>query len=109
MDAKDLPADADVLGEPFEVLAPGFVDHTGQWRRRGHAERSPDRRGYRDDLPRARPFGTTALLPTLITDLPDVTAAAIAAGIEAGKRNVPGFAGLHLEGPYLSIARKGRA
>ncbi len=52
-------------------------------------------------------FGTTALLPTLITDTPEVTAAAIAAGIEAARRKVPGFAGLHLEGPHLSIARKG--
>src|SRR5690606_17844723 len=53
------------------------------------------------------PFGTTALLPTLITDTPEVTAAAIAAGIEAARRKVPGFAVLHLEGPHLSIARKG--
>jgi N-acetylglucosamine-6-phosphate deacetylase len=39
-------------------------------------------------------FGTTALLPTLITDTPEITAAAIAAGIEAARRKVPGFAGL---------------
>lgn len=52
-------------------------------------------------------YGTTALLPTLITDTPEVTDAAIAAGIEAAKAGVPGFAGLHLEGPHLSIARKG--
>ena len=31
----------------------------------------------------------------------------IAAGIEAARKKVPGFAGLHLEGPHLSIARKG--
>jgi N-acetylglucosamine-6-phosphate deacetylase len=53
------------------------------------------------------PFGTTALLPTLITDTPEVTASAVAAGIGAARRKVPGFAGLHLEGPHLSIGRKG--
>jgi N-acetylglucosamine-6-phosphate deacetylase len=53
------------------------------------------------------PFGTTALLPTLITDTPEITAAAIAAGVEAARENIPGFLGLHLEGPHLSVARKG--
>ncbi|TWH00117.1 N-acetylglucosamine-6-phosphate deacetylase [Mesorhizobium sp. J18] len=53
------------------------------------------------------PFGTTALLPTLITDTPEVVEAAIAAGKEAQRRKMPGFLGLHLEGPHLSLAKKG--
>ncbi len=53
------------------------------------------------------PFGTTALLPTLITDTPEITGAAVEAGAEAARRRVPGFLGLHLEGPHLSVARKG--
>jgi N-acetylglucosamine-6-phosphate deacetylase len=52
-------------------------------------------------------FGTTALLPTLITDKPDVTKRAIDAGVEAQSKNVPGFLGLHLEGPHLSVEKKG--
>ncbi|CCM77734.1 N-acetylglucosamine-6-phosphate deacetylase [Rhizobium mesoamericanum] len=53
-----------------------------------------------------RPYGTTALLPTLITDTSDATAAAIEAAKEAVKTN-RGVAGLHLEGPHLAPARKG--
>ncbi|MBB3316344.1 N-acetylglucosamine-6-phosphate deacetylase [Rhizobium sp. BK181] len=53
-----------------------------------------------------RPYGTTALLPTLITDTADATAAAIEAAKEAVKTN-RGVAGLHLEGPHLAPARKG--
>lgn len=53
------------------------------------------------------PFGTTALLPTLITDNPEVTARAIDAAIEAESTDLPGFLGLHLEGPHLSVAKKG--
>lgn len=53
------------------------------------------------------PFGTTALLPTLITDSQEITAAAIEAGAQAARENVPSFLGLHLEGPHLSLARKG--
>jgi len=52
-------------------------------------------------------FGTTGLLPTLITDTPEITAAAIAAGKDAKAKAIPGFLGLHLEGPHLSVARKG--
>ncbi|MDQ0560693.1 N-acetylglucosamine-6-phosphate deacetylase [Rhizobium mesoamericanum] len=53
-----------------------------------------------------RPYGTTALLPTLITDTSDATAAAIEAAKKAVKTN-RGVAGLHLEGPHLAPARKG--
>jgi N-acetylglucosamine-6-phosphate deacetylase len=53
------------------------------------------------------PFGTTALLVTLITDTPEVSAATVAAGHEAARQRVPGFLGLHLEGPHLAVSRKG--
>ncbi|MEI4480256.1 MULTISPECIES: N-acetylglucosamine-6-phosphate deacetylase [unclassified Phyllobacterium] len=52
-------------------------------------------------------FGTTALLPTLITDTPETTAAAIAASKAAAQDKVAGFIGLHLEGPHLSVSHKG--
>lgn len=52
-------------------------------------------------------LGVTRFLPTLITDTPDITSATIAATIDAIRAGVPGIAGLHLEGPHLSVARKG--
>lgn len=52
-------------------------------------------------------LGATAILPTLITDRPDATRAVIAAGIAAARAQVPGFLGLHLEGPHLDPLRKG--
>ncbi|WP_136656562.1 N-acetylglucosamine-6-phosphate deacetylase [Nitratireductor sp. XY-223] len=52
-------------------------------------------------------FGTTALLPTLITDTPERTQQAIDAAAAALQRAVPGCLGLHLEGPHLSQARRG--
>ncbi len=52
-------------------------------------------------------LGTTTLLPTLISDTPETTRAVIAAGLEAARAGLPGFAGLHLEGPHLDPRRKG--
>lgn len=52
-------------------------------------------------------FGTTKLLPTLITDALETTEAALEAGRAARQARVPGYLGLHLEGPHLSLARKG--
>ena len=52
-------------------------------------------------------LGTGTILPTLITDTPAHTRAAIAAVEDAVARGVPGIGGLHLEGPHLSLARKG--
>ncbi len=52
-------------------------------------------------------LGCAGVLPTLITDTKEATARVIRAGIEAAQANVPGFLGLHLEGPHLDPRRKG--
>lgn len=54
-----------------------------------------------------RPFGTTAFLPTLISDDLDRVDAAMRAVEQAIAAGVPGVIGIHLEGPFLSEARKG--
>jgi len=54
-----------------------------------------------------RPFGTTAFLPTLISDTPDVIALALDAVDAAIEAGVPGVLGIHIEGPVISPARKG--
>lgn len=54
-----------------------------------------------------RQYGTTALLPTLISDDLAVVEKAIAAVEQAINEKVPGIVGIHLEGPFLNPARKG--
>lgn len=54
-----------------------------------------------------RRFGTTAFLPTLISDDLSVIRRAIDAVREAMARGVPGVIGVHIEGPFISAARKG--
>ncbi len=54
-----------------------------------------------------RKFGTTGFLPTLISADLDVVARAIAAVQRAIQTGVPGVLGIHIEGPFLNVARKG--
>jgi N-acetylglucosamine-6-phosphate deacetylase len=88
------------------VLSAGFIDAqvNGGGGRMLNDEPSPESMYIIADGHRR--YGTTALLPTLITDTADATAAAIEAAKDA-VRNNRGVAGLHLEGPHLAPARKG--
>jgi len=54
-----------------------------------------------------RRFGTTGFLPTLISDDLSVIDQAIDAVEQAMLEGVPGVLGLHIEGPFLNVARKG--
>ncbi len=54
-----------------------------------------------------RRFGTTAFLPTLISADLDTVARAIAAVRGAIAAGVPGVLGIHIEGPFLNVARRG--
>jgi N-acetylglucosamine-6-phosphate deacetylase len=98
-------------GTPVEehegMLVPGFVDLQVNGGGGVMLNDRQDVEAIRTICAAHARFGTTALLPTLITDRPEVTARAIEAGVGAARERVPGFAGLHLEGPHLSLTRKG--
>ncbi|MBO9126117.1 MULTISPECIES: N-acetylglucosamine-6-phosphate deacetylase [unclassified Rhizobium] len=102
---NDLP-DSETITLDGGILAPGFIDAqvNGGAGRMLNDEPSPASM-YRI-AEGHRPYGTTSLLPTLITDTGEATVAAIDAAKEAVKTN-RGVAGLHLEGPHLAPARKG--
>lgn len=52
-------------------------------------------------------YGSTGLLPTLISDDLEVMREAVAAVEQAMAEGVPGILGIHLEGPFLAPERKG--
>jgi len=52
-------------------------------------------------------YGTTAFLPTLISDDLDTVRVAIKAVSDAIAAGVPGIVGIHIEGPFLNIDRSG--
>ncbi len=89
------------------LLAPGFVDCQVNGGGGVLFNDQPDLAGIRAIAGAHRAFGTTGLLPTLIsTDLDTMTAAA-AAVAAARQKETPGVLGLHFEGPYLNPTRKG--
>lgn len=104
---RDVPAEARTVPMDGLSLVPGFVDLQVNGGGGVLLNEQRDVEGIRTICAAHARFGTTALLPTLITDTPEVTEEAIAAGLAARAAAVPGFLGLHLEGPHLSIARKG--
>ena len=52
-------------------------------------------------------LGSTSIMPTLISDSPELNKQAISAITNALDQQVNGLIGLHLEGPHLALARKG--
>jgi N-acetylglucosamine-6-phosphate deacetylase len=96
--SMDLPADA--------WLAPGFIDIqvNGGGDVLFNDEPTPD--AIRSIAAAHRKFGTTSLLPTLISDSPEKMAAACRA-VERLVGVEPSILGVHLEGPFLSPEKPG--
>ncbi|OED42808.1 N-acetylglucosamine-6-phosphate deacetylase [Chromatiales bacterium (ex Bugula neritina AB1)] len=107
VDEQDTPDSAQSIELSGGILVPGFVDLQVNGGGGILLNEEPTVEGIKRICSAHLPFGTTALLPTLITDTPQVTDAAINAGIAAHRAKVPGFIGLHLEGPHLDVTRKG--
>jgi len=107
VDQSDLPANCQVSELDGGLIAPGFIDLQVNGGGGVLLNQQPDIDAIRLICATHAKFGTTAMLPTLISDSPQVTARAIEAGIDAYQQSVPGFIGLHIEGPHLSIPRHG--
>ena len=87
-------------------LAPGFIDLQVNGGGDVLFNDAPTRETIGRIAAAHRKFGTTALLPTLISDSPEKMPAAIAA-VEALVGVDPSVLGIHLEGPFLSPERRG--
>ena len=90
-----------------DFLLPGFVDvqvNGGG----GLLFNDDPRSGTAIEMARAhRAFGTTSLLPTLISDDLDKVEQAISAIDGEVCKKTPGIAGVHIEGPFLNVEKRG--
>lgn len=88
------------------LLAPGYIDVQVNGGGGVLFNEDPTPEGIARIVAAHRKHGTVGLLPTLVTDTPQLMAAAIAATHEA-RHLTPAALGIHLEGPFLDPARKG--
>ena len=87
-------------------LAPGFIDAQVNGGGDILFNDEPTVDGIAAIAAAHRRFGTTSLLPTLITDTPDKMRAALDAASKAAATN-PSVAGIHIEGPFISPEKPG--
>ena len=100
----DLPVGAETRTLSGTVT-PGFVDLQVNGGGGVLFNQTPTLAGIKAIIAAHRGLGTVALMPTVITDAPEVLARAADAAIAA--KDTPGFAGLHIEGPHIAFARRG--
>jgi len=101
------PVGADVIDLGGEFLLPGFIDVQVNGGGGRLFNDDPSVETIAVIAAAHRRFGTTGLLPTLISDDFSVIERGIAAVDEAIAAGVPGVLGIHIEGPFLSNARRG--
>jgi N-acetylglucosamine-6-phosphate deacetylase len=102
-----LPVGLEVRELPSEVwLAPGFIDLQVNGGGDVLFNNAPTPEAIRAIAAAHRKFGTTALLPTFITDTAEKMTAAFAAA-ESLVESEPSILGIHLEGPFLSPEKAG--
>jgi N-acetylglucosamine-6-phosphate deacetylase len=102
-----VPAGAAEVRLAGGILAPGLIDLQVNGGGGRMVDGSADVALIADVCAAHARLGATGILPTLITDTAAATRAVIAAGVAAAQAGVPGFLGLHLEGPHLDPRRKG--
>ena len=105
--AEALPDDMLVEELDGGVLLPGFVDTQVNGGGGVLFNDKPTVSGISSIVEAHRNFGTTAMLPTLISDDLEVIANAIAAVDDAIEAGVPGIVGIHIEGPFLNPGKHG--
>lgn len=104
---RDVPATISTRVLPDGVwLAPGFIDIQVNGGGDVLFNDTPTLEGIRAIAAAHRRFGTTSLLPTLISDTAGKMKDALAA-MQAAVTDDSGVLGIHLEGPFLSPEKPG--
>jgi len=102
-----LPADIAPVHLAGGVLAPGFIDLQVNGGGGVFFTNSPSVSAIQTILDGHRPTGTTSLLPTLVSDTRDVHQAGVRAVADAVAAGMKGILGVHVEGPFFNMARRG--
>jgi N-acetylglucosamine-6-phosphate deacetylase len=105
--AAEVPVGAARYDLGGAMLLPGFIDTQVNGGGGVLFNDSPTVEGIAAIGAAHRRFGTTGFLPTLISDDIDVIRRAVAAVDAAIAAGIPGVLGIHIEGPFLNVERRG--
>ena len=89
------------------ILAPGFIDIQVNGGGGAFFNENPSVEVLKTISAAHLQFGTTSFLPTFISDSFENTKIALNAVKTALNQAMPGILGIHLEGPYLNLEKKG--
>ncbi|TYC53025.1 N-acetylglucosamine-6-phosphate deacetylase [Rhodobacterales bacterium] len=105
--SADIPAAAAVTNLDGGVIVPGYVDLQVNGGGGVMLNAAPTVKTLQTMADAHAGIGATTILPTLVTDTPDITGEAIRAVEDALASGIAGIGGIHLEGPHLAVSRKG--
>ncbi len=105
---REIASDVHLIDLKHQHLAPGFIDTHINGGEKYYFTQFPNETTIQDIYESSLALGTTHVLPTLITSPLDN----ILAGIEATKGFMQknpqaGVLGMHLEGPFLNLSKRG--
>ena len=104
--AAEMRTGAEIVDLGAGILAPGFIDVQVNGGGGVNLNDTATVEGVLTIAHAHRRFGTTGLLPTVITDAPEVQRAA-AEAVSRARGQDASILGIHIEGPFLDPARKG--
>lgn len=96
----------DIVDLKGGILAPGFIDVQVNGGGGALLNETPTVETVKLMAEAHRKFGTTGLLPTVITDAPEILSQAMSA-VQSARKELPNVLGLHVEGPFIDVAKKG--
>ena len=103
---EDIQIKEDHQAIDFEgLVSPGLVDLQVNGGGGVLLNETPTKEAIWDIAKAHRKYGTTGILPTVITDSVSVLSRAVDAVMEAVGQN--GILGMHIEGPHISVERRG--
>lgn len=103
----ELPAGCEAIDLNGHLLAPGFIDTQVNGGGGVLFNDAPTVEAIRRMAQVHASCGTTAFLPTLISDDLDTIQQGYRAVNDAIRLGIPGVIGIHIEGPFLNVERKG--
>jgi N-acetylglucosamine-6-phosphate deacetylase len=103
---RKIPTDAKKISYSDTILAPGFIDAQVNGGGNVMLNNAPTAEACLAIAAAHRGFGTTHILPTCISDTPEVTRKAITA-VRQVRAKDKSILGIHIEGPHLGMSARG--